>query len=116
VPVYDARSSVVDFNTDLGRLDEVLPLFDEEIPFGSFVVVGYTVSVYRASLTAGGERVPQLGCNLVWAIVCRTPDAKGKSSGAAPAGFHRHANADVAMGVATSIPEITSGISTYSNK
>ncbi|KAJ7828113.1 hypothetical protein B0H14DRAFT_3466492 [Mycena olivaceomarginata] len=44
VPVYDARKVVINFDVDLGRLDKVLPLFAGEVPSGSFVVVGYTVS------------------------------------------------------------------------
>ncbi|KAJ7112266.1 hypothetical protein C8R44DRAFT_632337 [Mycena epipterygia] len=73
VPVYDARKVVVDFDTDLDRLATALPLFVGEVPFGSFVVIGYTVSVYRAGLNGGSEKVPHLGCNIMWAIVCGTP-------------------------------------------
>ncbi|KAJ7854012.1 hypothetical protein B0H13DRAFT_2358667 [Mycena leptocephala] len=78
VPVYDARKIVIDFTTDLGRLDKILPAFNGEVPCGSFVVVGYTVSSYKASLSAGGERVPHLGCNILWAIVCGVPVLKVK--------------------------------------
>ncbi|KAJ7616336.1 hypothetical protein DFH06DRAFT_1145606 [Mycena polygramma] len=77
VPIYDARRVVLDFSSDLERLDRVLPPFHGEIPFGSFVVVGYTVAGYKAALSAGGERVPHLGCNVLWAIVCGTPPLKG---------------------------------------
>ncbi|KAJ6513680.1 hypothetical protein C8R47DRAFT_1064388 [Mycena vitilis] len=79
VPVYDARTVVFDFNADLGRLASVLPVFHGEVPFGSFVVVGYTIAGYKASLSAGGERVPHLGCNILWAIVCGTPPLQGKN-------------------------------------
>ncbi|KAJ6464207.1 hypothetical protein C8R47DRAFT_1079754 [Mycena vitilis] len=79
VPVYDARTVVFDFNSDLNRMGSVLPAFHGEIPFGSFVVVGYTVAGYKASLSAGGERVPHLGCNILWAIVCGSPPLKGKA-------------------------------------
>jgi hypothetical protein len=82
VPIYDARKVIVDFNTDLDRLDKVLPQFVGELPFGSFAVVGYTVSGYKASLSTGGERVSQLGCNVIWVIVCGTPllkDTKARS-------------------------------------
>ncbi|KAJ6462340.1 hypothetical protein C8R47DRAFT_1225489 [Mycena vitilis] len=78
VPVYDARGVVFDFNSDLARLDTVLPAFHGEVPFGSFVVVGYTVAGYKASLSAGGERVPHMGCNILWAVVCGTPPIKDK--------------------------------------
>ncbi|KAJ7642478.1 hypothetical protein DFH06DRAFT_1137488 [Mycena polygramma] len=73
VPVYDARKQVVDFQTDLGRLDEVLPRLSGEIPFGSFVVVGYTLSSYQGVRSGSSDKVAHLGCNIVWAIVCGTP-------------------------------------------
>jgi hypothetical protein len=79
VPVYDARKVVINFDVDLGRLDKVLPLFAGEVPSGSFVVVGYTVSGFKAGAQTGADRVPQIGFNIVWAIVCGTPDkSKGK--------------------------------------
>ncbi|KAJ7705900.1 hypothetical protein B0H16DRAFT_1345948 [Mycena metata] len=78
VPVYDARKIVVNFEADLDRLDKVLPLFKGEVPFGSFVVVGYTVSSYKAALSSGGEKMPNLGCNILWAIVCGTPILRTK--------------------------------------
>jgi hypothetical protein len=78
VPVYDARNSLFDYQTDLGSLDSVLPMFSGEIPFGSFVVVGYSVSRYLAALSAGGERVPHLGCNVLWAVVCGAPPPASK--------------------------------------
>ncbi|KAJ7673336.1 hypothetical protein DFH06DRAFT_1124056 [Mycena polygramma] len=70
VPVYDARKTVVDFSSDLDRLDKSLPMFPGEIPFGSFIVVGYTCSSYLATLSGSNERVPHLGCNVLWVIVC----------------------------------------------
>jgi hypothetical protein len=79
VPVYDARKVVINFDVDLSRLDKVLPLFAGEVPSGSFVVVGYTVSGFKAGAQTGADRVPQIGFNIVWAIVCGTPDKlKGK--------------------------------------
>ncbi|KAJ7027192.1 hypothetical protein C8F04DRAFT_1189855 [Mycena alexandri] len=75
VPVYDARKIVVDFNKDLGRLSDVLPLFPGEIPVGSYTVVGYTMSSYMANLSGTSDRVPHVGCNILWAIVCGTPRA-----------------------------------------
>lgn len=71
--MYDARKVVVDFDADLDHLPQVLPLFEGEVPFGSFVVVGYTVSAYSASLNSSSEKVPHIGCNLLWVIVCGTP-------------------------------------------
>ncbi|KAJ7020367.1 hypothetical protein C8F04DRAFT_1275143 [Mycena alexandri] len=68
VPVYDARRIVVDFDKDLARLDEILPLFPGEIPVGSYTVVGYTMSSYMATLSGTSERLPHVGCNILWAI------------------------------------------------
>lgn len=76
VPVYDARKIVVDFDTDLACLDTVVPPFVGEIPFGSFVVVGYTCSVYHTAVSGSSERVAHLGCNILWAIVCGTPKSR----------------------------------------
>ncbi|KAJ7733482.1 hypothetical protein B0H16DRAFT_1468073 [Mycena metata] len=73
VPIYDARKVVVDFQADLGRLNDVLPKFIGEIPFSSFVVVGYTASCYKGARGGSAEKVAQLGCNIVWVIVCGTP-------------------------------------------
>ncbi|KAJ7024534.1 hypothetical protein C8F04DRAFT_1270228 [Mycena alexandri] len=76
IPVYDARKVVVDFQADLARLDQVLPRFSGEIPFSSFVVVGYSASSYQGPRSGSNERVAQLGCNLLWIIVCGTPVLK----------------------------------------
>ncbi|KAJ7683322.1 hypothetical protein B0H17DRAFT_1227827 [Mycena rosella] len=73
VPIYDARKVVVDFDADLMRLDDVLPPFIGEVPFSSFVVVGYTCSVYNAAVSGSSERAPHLGCNILrmmWAQLC----------------------------------------------
>jgi hypothetical protein len=76
VPVYDARKTVVDFNADLERLSNLLPMFHGEIPFGSFIVVGYTCASYMATLSGSSQRVAHLGCNVLWVIVCGTPPLK----------------------------------------
>ncbi|KAJ7131531.1 hypothetical protein C8R43DRAFT_957028 [Mycena crocata] len=78
VPVYDARRTVINWDTDLGRLDDVLPRFNGEVPFASFIVVGYTVSAYQSTLSGGTEKVSHLGCNLLWVIVIGTPALKSK--------------------------------------
>ncbi|KAJ7637962.1 hypothetical protein DFH06DRAFT_1335610 [Mycena polygramma] len=73
VPVYDARKRVVDFNVGLDRLDKKLPMFHGEIPFGAFIVVGYTCSSYMGTISGSNERVPHLGCNILWVVVCGVP-------------------------------------------
>lgn len=62
VPVYDARKTVVDFTSALDRLSEVLPLFPGEV---------YTVSSYMASIGGDSDKLPHIGCNVLWVIVCR---------------------------------------------
>lgn len=69
VPVYDARNLDVDWNRDLPRL-EVLPRWFEEIPVGSFVVVGYTAGVFMAEKT----RTWTISFNLQWAVIVGVPD------------------------------------------
>ncbi|KAJ7183730.1 hypothetical protein C8R46DRAFT_1209879 [Mycena filopes] len=88
VPIYDARKTIVNFEKDLSRLDDVLPLFPGEIPVGSFTVVGYTLSSYMANLSGTSNRVPHVGCNVLWAIVCGTPyiGGNGGSGGAGGSG------------------------------
>ncbi|KAJ7768497.1 hypothetical protein B0H16DRAFT_1716487 [Mycena metata] len=73
LPIFDARKTTIDYATDLGRLAAVLPAFTGDIPFSSFVVVGYSVSSYKANLSGSTERVAHLSCNVLWAIVCGTP-------------------------------------------
>ncbi|KAJ6506336.1 hypothetical protein C8R47DRAFT_1209525 [Mycena vitilis] len=80
IPVYDARKTVINFSADLDRLDQVLPLFPGEIPSGSFTIVGYTMASYMASLSGGAERLPHVGCNILWAIVCGTPGMRRVAS------------------------------------
>ena len=47
VPIYDARAHLFDYACDLDHIDAMLPLFNAEIPPGSFVVVAYTMSTYK---------------------------------------------------------------------
>ncbi|KAJ7758176.1 hypothetical protein DFH07DRAFT_940365 [Mycena maculata] len=80
VPIYDARKTAVNFDADLGRLGQVLPLFPGEVPSGSFTVVGYTCSSYKGVISGGSERVANLGCNILWVIVCGTPSLNSSRS------------------------------------
>ncbi|KAH6869296.1 hypothetical protein BKA70DRAFT_1104774 [Coprinopsis sp. MPI-PUGE-AT-0042] len=68
VPIYDARDVKFDFNEDLGRIDD-LPRWDEEIPYGSFVVVGYTVAVFKSDK----NRSWTISLNIHWAMVVGVP-------------------------------------------
>ncbi|KAJ7119965.1 hypothetical protein C8R43DRAFT_960035 [Mycena crocata] len=70
VPIYDARKIVVDFNTDLDRL---------EIPVSSFVVVGYTVSCYNGAVSGSSAKAANVSFNILWAIVCGTPSPPSRT-------------------------------------
>ncbi|KAK6974081.1 hypothetical protein R3P38DRAFT_2812267 [Favolaschia claudopus] len=77
IPVYDARQQDFDFNSSLPSLETALPLWPhKEIPEGSFVVVGYTVAIYKGTASGFTEKTLHLGCNLQWVIVCGTPAPK----------------------------------------
>ncbi|KAJ7187201.1 hypothetical protein C8R46DRAFT_1207166 [Mycena filopes] len=86
VPIYDARKTIINFETDLGRLGDVLPVFPGEVPVGSFTVVGYTLSSYMATLSGTSDRVPHVGFNILWAIVCGTATVGGLTGVASGSG------------------------------
>ncbi|KAF6748639.1 hypothetical protein DFP72DRAFT_819985 [Ephemerocybe angulata] len=71
VPVYDARKvKSLDFHAALPNLSKTLPLYTGgEIPQGSFVMVGYTMTIYRAN---NGNWT--LGCNIQWVILIGSPE------------------------------------------
>ncbi|KAH6871665.1 hypothetical protein BKA70DRAFT_1450893 [Coprinopsis sp. MPI-PUGE-AT-0042] len=68
VPVYDARDVQLDFNEDLDRIQH-LPRWNQEVPYGSFVVVGYTVAVFKVEKT----RSWTVSFNIHWAILVGVP-------------------------------------------
>lgn len=71
VPVYDARNvdDSFDLERDIHRLATVLPRYtDGEIPSGSLVGVGSTMSIYRS-----GVGNMTLGCNILWVILFGSP-------------------------------------------
>ncbi|PPR00613.1 hypothetical protein CVT24_005494 [Panaeolus cyanescens] len=77
VPVYDATNAI-DFNvnTDLDRLAAALPRWlHGEVPRGSFVVVGYTISEYYSKSAKW-----TLSCNLLWIIVIAVPTTQAIDS------------------------------------
>ncbi|KAJ2911598.1 hypothetical protein MD484_g8816, partial [Candolleomyces efflorescens] len=70
VPTYDARGSPnLDFDTAMPFLPTLLPPWQYgEIPYGSAVLVAYTMTVYRSN--AGNWT---LGCNIQFVVVLGTP-------------------------------------------
>jgi len=50
-------------------LDKILDRYDDEIPYGSFAVVGYTLSIYKSK--AGKS---SLSCNIQWVILLGCPE------------------------------------------
>ncbi|KAJ7277025.1 hypothetical protein C8J57DRAFT_1223725 [Mycena rebaudengoi] len=76
VPIYDGRGVPMNFKTGLSRVS-TLPLFVGEIPFGSFVMVAYTVTGWNtipASMQDSAKQ-PHIGCNILWAIVMGVQEA-----------------------------------------
>ncbi|RDB23241.1 hypothetical protein Hypma_009686 [Hypsizygus marmoreus] len=66
VPVFDGRTMTINMDVDLPRLDTKLPHFEGEVPPGSFIIVGYSASMYT------NKGTPTLSCSILWAIVCGT--------------------------------------------
>lgn len=67
VPVYDCRDMELDFSQDLSKL-RTFPVWTEEIPVDSFLVVGYTVAVFKAS-----SKQWTVSFNLHWVIILGMP-------------------------------------------
>lgn len=68
VPVYDGRNFTINFDTNLEYLAD-LPRWRDEIPIGSFTVVGYTVGVYKAQSNKWS-----VSFNIQWAIILGIPE------------------------------------------
>ena len=68
VAVLDGRSHKFKPETDLSKLDQILPPFDEEVPEGAFAWVGYTVNKFTTN------RGINLGLNVMWVVVMGTPN------------------------------------------
>lgn len=70
VPVYDGRGKSLDLDKDIERLQDILPLFDGEVPQGSFAVVAYSASTYKGAK----KNQINLSCNVQWVLVLGTPE------------------------------------------
>ncbi|KAK7012657.1 hypothetical protein R3P38DRAFT_3209267 [Favolaschia claudopus] len=73
--IYDARDREIDFDVALPSLDASLPKWTGgEIPIASFVVVGYSVASYMGKAQGVEGRTMHVGSNILWVILCGTPD------------------------------------------
>lgn len=68
VPVFDGRDFEFDLTDEIEQLSDNLPVFEGEIPSGSFVTIAYTVSTYPVQGTS------RVSLNIQWALVIGTPD------------------------------------------
>ena len=75
VPVFDARQVPQDTQFDFDNLPESFPRFDEEIPIGSCVVIGHSISTYPGKKD-DAERLGtdiHLATNVLFVILLGTP-------------------------------------------
>jgi hypothetical protein len=73
VPVYDAQEVHFDMKTDLDKLEDILPRFDGEVPAGSCIAVGHSVSSYTSKKDDGNITNVNLGTSILFVIVVGTP-------------------------------------------
>lgn len=76
VPIYDARNApeTFDLERDMPNIATVLPRYEDgEVPEGSLVGVGFTMSIYRSNV---GNMT--LGCNILWVILFGTPSSESE--------------------------------------
>jgi hypothetical protein len=71
----------VNFKTGLSNIAD-LPLFLGEIPFRSFVTVGYTVTGWNAIPPSSGDNMKRghVGFNILWAIVMGVREMKAANA------------------------------------
>ena len=67
VPVYDCREIEIEFSRDLDKLS-TYPRWEDEIPCDSFLVVGYTVAVFKAA-----SKSMTVSFNIQWIVILGVP-------------------------------------------
>ncbi|KAF8800678.1 hypothetical protein BYT27DRAFT_7116907 [Phlegmacium glaucopus] len=72
VPVFDAQEINLNQETDFDNLQNIFPTFNGEIPIGSCVAVGHSVSSYLGKKTDVTN--VHLATNILFVIVFGTPD------------------------------------------
>jgi hypothetical protein len=75
VPIYDCRDVQDNFDHILANLKDV-PRYNNDLPSGSCVVVGYTANTF----TKKDADMPSVAFNIHWVILLALP-GKGKSPG-----------------------------------
>ena len=74
VPVFDAREISFDSSIDFDNLPKIFPNFEREVPIGSCVAVGHSVSTYPGKKgVQTGENVTNLSTNVLFVIVFGVP-------------------------------------------
>jgi hypothetical protein len=78
VPAFDARAIKLNSSVNFEALEGTFPHFDGEVPVGSCVAVGHSISAYVRNKDQGGvkrETDANLGSNILFVMVFGTPDA-----------------------------------------
>jgi hypothetical protein len=74
VPVFDARNTRLDSSVDFDNLRDTFPTFKGEVPVGSCVAVGHSVSSYVGKKgRTEEENNTNLATNVLFVIVFGVP-------------------------------------------
>lgn len=74
VPVFDAREIGLDSSVDFGNLSDTFPRFEEEIPSGSCIAVGHSITSYRGKKSDKTQDMEMhLGTNILFVILFGVP-------------------------------------------
>jgi hypothetical protein len=75
VPIFDAREVSFDSSVDFEELSSTFPKFEKEVPIGSCVAVGHSVSSYPGKKgDPGNENNTNLATNILFVILFGVPD------------------------------------------
>ncbi|KAG9219583.1 hypothetical protein CCMSSC00406_0008210 [Pleurotus cornucopiae] len=77
VRVYDGRTKSLNWASDMGKIHEILPQFNGEVPDGSFAVVAHTVTTYDKKIE-GAVVGTAVSFNVQWVLLLGSPDQKKK--------------------------------------
>jgi len=75
VPVFDAREVSMDSSVDFDDLSKTFPTFEKEVPIGSCVAVGHSMSTYPGKKgDPSNENNTNLATNILFVIIFGVPD------------------------------------------